>query len=79
MSLENLKKEIKRLQKSKVDKCSCNICYNNDNKLEGIKEVIKEVDQLKLNPHPHPCEFGRNLWGDDEKSWKEIKKLLKVK
>ncbi len=46
MSLQTLLVEIKRLKYLVKDKCQCDICKIDDNKLQGIKQTVEADEKV---------------------------------
>lgn len=81
-----LKELIKEVEKLKKEQSTCDRRRIGGEgrygllqaELQGIKQVVKVIDNLYMNSG-YSKEFSRNLWGDDELLWKELKKLLGLK
>ena len=69
MNLKELIKDVERLKELKKYECTCSICYDKDNKLEGIKQTV-EV----MLPY---IEVDENHELDN--NWQKLKKLLGLK
>ena len=74
MNLTKLKDEIRSLKENRIGKCDCNICYNKDNKLEGIRQTVMAVDKF-VSAYTNSAYKSKRQY----QLWKQIKESLNTK